>query len=53
MVWNTRPLGRNPPDEGTLTAAERTEYEACVRAIDFIGVLQAKARAVMAADVRD
>ena len=39
--------------EGTLTAAERTEYEACVRAIDFIGVLQAKARAVMAADVRD
>lgn len=36
--------------EGTLTAAERTEYETRVRAINFIGVLQAKARAVIAAD---
>jgi len=37
--------------EGTLTPAERTEYETRVRAINFIGVLQAKARAVVAADV--
>jgi hypothetical protein len=36
--------------EGTLTAAERTEYETRVRAINFIGVLQAKARAVIATD---
>lgn len=36
--------------EGTLTPAERTEYEMRVRAINFIGVLQAKARAVIAAD---
>ncbi len=38
---------------GTLTVAERMEYETCVRAIDFIGVLQAKARAVIAADATD
>jgi len=30
--------------EGTLTGTEREEYEAYVRAIDFIGILQAKAR---------
>jgi len=36
--------------KGTLTAAERTEYETCVRAIDFIGLLQAKARAVAVGD---
>ena len=36
--------------EGTLTAAERSEYDTCVRAINFIGLLQAKARAVIAAD---
>ena len=36
--------------EGTLTSDERDEYEMCVRAINFIGILQAKARAVIAAD---
>lgn len=34
-------------NEGTLTPDEREEYEACVRAIDFIAILQAKARAVL------
>jgi hypothetical protein len=34
-------------NEGELTAAERDEYETYVRAIDFIGILQAKARAVL------
>jgi hypothetical protein len=34
-------------NEGELTAAEREEYEAYVRAIDFIAILQAKARAVL------
>lgn len=34
--------------EGTLTEAERGRYETYVRAINFIGVLQAKARAVIA-----
>jgi hypothetical protein len=33
--------------EGRLTDAEKEEYEAYVRAIDFIGILQAKARAVL------
>lgn len=33
--------------EGTLTAEERSEYEACVRAINFISLLQLKARAVI------
>jgi hypothetical protein len=33
--------------EGELTHLEREEYEAYVRAIDFIGILQAKARAVL------
>ena len=33
--------------EGTLTAEERAEYEACVRAINFISLLQLKARAVI------
>lgn len=33
--------------EGKLSAEERAEYETYVRAIDFIGVLQAKARAVL------
>lgn len=36
--------------EGTLTAAERAEYETCVRAMTFVGVLQAKARAVIATE---
>ena len=34
--------------QGDLTAAERDEYETYVRAIDFIGILQAKARALLA-----
>ena len=34
---------------GTLTAEERTEYETWVRSINFLGVLQAKARKVVAA----
>ena len=34
--------------EGTLTDAEREEYEAYVSAIDFLTVLQAKARAMLA-----
>ena len=34
-------------NEGALTLAEREEYEAYVRAIDFISILQAKARAVL------
>jgi hypothetical protein len=35
-------------NEGALTTAEREEYEAYVQAIDFIGILQAKARGVLA-----
>jgi hypothetical protein len=34
-------------NEGLLTAEERAEYESYVRAIDFIGILQAKARNVL------
>ncbi|HEX7449283.1 MAG TPA: hypothetical protein VF306_17140 [Pirellulales bacterium] len=34
--------------EGTLTADERLAYEAAVRAVNFIGVLQAQARAMLA-----
>lgn len=34
-------------NEGQLTAADREEYEAYVRAIDFIAILQAKARTVL------
>lgn len=34
--------------EGTLTLEERGVYEAAVRAVNFIGVLQAKARAMLA-----
>jgi len=34
-------------NEGTITAGEREEYETYVRSIDFIGILQAKARAVL------
>ena len=33
--------------EGSLSSAEREEYDAYVRAIDFIGILQAKARSVL------
>jgi hypothetical protein len=36
--------------EGTLTDAERSDYETSVRAINFIGLLQAKARAVISAE---
>jgi hypothetical protein len=35
--------------EGTLSAEERSEYESWVRTINFLGVLQAKARKVVAA----
>lgn len=34
--------------EGTLTEAERDEYQAYVSAIDFLTVLQSKARAMLA-----
>ena len=34
--------------EGTLTEAERGEYDAYVSAIDFLTVLQSKARAMLA-----
>jgi hypothetical protein len=34
-------------NEGELTEAEREEYETYVRAIDFIAILQAKARLVL------
>ncbi len=33
--------------EGRLTDAEQREYDAYVKALDFVGVLQAKARAVL------
>jgi hypothetical protein len=36
--------------EGTLTAEERGVYEAAVRAVNFISVLQAKARAMLATE---
>lgn len=36
-------------NEGTLTDDERAEYEDYVQAIHLIGVLQAKARSVLAA----
>jgi hypothetical protein len=34
-------------NEGKLSDAERSEYEAYVYAIDFIAILQAKARALL------
>jgi hypothetical protein len=34
-------------NDGKLTAGERAEYETYVTAIDFVAVLQAKARAVL------
>lgn len=34
--------------EGTLSPSERAEYEAYVAAIDFLSVLQAKARGALA-----
>lgn len=36
--------------EGTLSAEEKSEYETWVRALNFLGVLQAKARRVVAAN---
>ena len=36
------------PNEGQLTAEERAEYEAYVQASTLIGILQAKARRVLA-----
>ena len=39
--------------EGTLTAEERAEYEAYVRSINVIGILQAKARAIIAAQAEN
>ena len=35
-------------NDGQLTEAEREEYEDYIDAIDFIGIFQAKARAVLA-----
>lgn len=37
----------NKSTEGTLTVEEHAEYEACVRAINFISILQMKARAAI------
>jgi hypothetical protein len=34
-------------NEGKLTDAERSEYETCVYLIDFIAILQAKARTLL------
>jgi hypothetical protein len=34
-------------NEGELTESERREYETCIYAIDFISILQAKARAFL------
>jgi hypothetical protein len=35
-------------NEGTLSPEEQAEYSACVSAIDFVAILQAKARALLA-----
>jgi hypothetical protein len=37
----------NKNTEGVLTPEERDEYETAVRVIEFIAVLQAKARAIL------
>ena len=36
--------------DGTLTEDERRKYESYLRAVNFIGVLQAKARALLASN---
>ena len=36
--------------DGTFTAEERIEYESYLRAVNFIGVLQAKARALLVSE---
>lgn len=38
--------------EGKLTPAERAEYEAWVHAIDFVAILQVKARSLLAHAVK-
>ena len=35
-------------NEGTLSAEERAEYEDYIRVIHFLGIVQAKARAILA-----
>ncbi len=35
-------------NEGTLSAEERAEYEDYVQALHFLGIVQAKARAILA-----
>jgi hypothetical protein len=40
-------------NEGKLTAAERAEYGTYVSAIDFVAILQAKARALLARSATD
>jgi hypothetical protein len=35
-------------NEGVLSAEERTEYEDYIEAVDLIGILQSRARAVLA-----
>ncbi|HEY2883293.1 MAG TPA: hypothetical protein VGJ15_12685 [Pirellulales bacterium] len=37
----------NKSNDGILSTEEREEYETYVRAIDFIGILQAKARGTL------
>lgn len=37
-------------NEGALSGEERAEYETWVRAINFLGILQAKARKIISAD---
>jgi hypothetical protein len=39
-------------NEGKLTPRERSEYETYVSAIDFISILQAKARALLACSAK-
>lgn len=34
-------------NEGTLTDTEHAEYETCVQVLDFIAILQAKARKLL------
>jgi hypothetical protein len=40
-------------NEGALTAAERDECETYVQAIEFVAILQAKARGVLARNAAD
>jgi hypothetical protein len=36
--------------DGTLSADEQTQYETWIRAINFLGILQVKARKIIAAE---